>query len=282
MEFRLKRLDKDDIPDLIKLSTSVGWDYDKEEIQTVMSSGQLFGHKDKNGDLVSSGAIIPYGNKLASMGMVIVEKSYRGLGLGKGIVKACVNFLNNETPIMLISTEEGKGLYQRLGFNTVSFVHKYLCNYYSNYSDKCDNKYEIIPYSNEYFHQVVKLDESSIGANRNILIRNRINQSKKCLLIKRREDVIGFGISIQTPENLILGPIIAPNDDAAIALINKLSEGHYGKFRIDVPDGKISFMNYLEKNGFIKVSQPPIMIANASQLPPRNGSLYGIAAQVFG
>ncbi|PFA32301.1 hypothetical protein CN390_16135 [Bacillus cereus] len=61
-----------------------------------------------------------------------------------------------------------------------------------------------------------------------------------------------------------------------------MDDNHQDKLRIDIPSGKGSFISHLEKYGFSKVSQPPIMIKNSKQLPSRNKTLYGLAAQVFG
>jgi hypothetical protein len=68
-----------DVSDLIELSKSVGWDYDENEIGTVISSGKIFGHKNGDGKIVSSAAIIPYDTTLASIGMVIVNKDFEAL-----------------------------------------------------------------------------------------------------------------------------------------------------------------------------------------------------------
>ena len=46
---KLNALDENDIEGLISLSQSVGWDYDKDEISTVMSSGKILGHKNEFG-----------------------------------------------------------------------------------------------------------------------------------------------------------------------------------------------------------------------------------------
>ncbi|HWO78388.1 MAG TPA: hypothetical protein VNM69_21190 [Bacillus sp. (in: firmicutes)] len=94
--------------------------------------------------------------------------------------------------------------------------------------------------------------------------------------------VNGFGLSILGPENLILGPIVAPDHKLALALIDRLSYKHEGKLRIDTPIQNHLFINCLQERGFEKVSQPPVMIFNCDTLPKRNGQLYGIAAQVFG
>jgi predicted GNAT family N-acyltransferase len=284
MKYILERLTDRDIPQLIRLSESVGWDYDAPEIQTVLTAGQIFGHRNLKGEIVSSAAIIPYSGGLASIGMVIVHPNYRGLGLGKSVTKACIDMFPDDVTIMLIATNEGKPLYESLGFQTVSYVNKYICDCY-NQANKLlsSNYYEIVVFSEEQFPEIVSLDRQAVGADRFHFLRTRIKQSETCYVIKDSDkNIIGFGLSIQTPANLILGPIIAPNDELALALIDRLSEGHEGKLRIDVPKGKESFFPMLEKRGFHKVSQPPIMVLNSDKLPQRNGHLYGIAAQIFG
>jgi len=75
---KLVEFDKNDVLGLVELSTSVGWDYDEQEIRTILSSGKIYGHKNAVGKIVSSAAIIPYDTDLASIGMVIVNEEYRG------------------------------------------------------------------------------------------------------------------------------------------------------------------------------------------------------------
>ena len=89
------------------MSSAIGWDYDKNEIQTVLLSGKIFGHKNYRGEIVSSSAIIPYGNKIAYIGMVIVHPKYRGQGLAKEATQKCIDFVESNIAIMLIATEEG-------------------------------------------------------------------------------------------------------------------------------------------------------------------------------
>ncbi|WP_044899459.1 hypothetical protein [Brevibacillus sp. LEMMJ03] len=42
--YRLQRFTHADIPGLVALSASVGWDYDERDIRTVMAAGRVFGH----------------------------------------------------------------------------------------------------------------------------------------------------------------------------------------------------------------------------------------------
>lgn len=280
----LVQFDKCDVPGLIELSASVGWDYDENEIGTVLSSGEIFGHKNAEGKIVSSAAIIPYDTSLASIGMVIVNKNYRGMGLGKETTKKCIESVSKDTVIILIATEEGKPIYEKIGFKTVDYVHKYLCDNSKTLSKPLNNSDVIIEeFSGDDINEILTLDEGAFGEKRSLFLMNRIRQSEKCLVVKDNNGkIVGYGLSILGPINLILGPIVAPNFQTASLLIDKLSSKHQGKLRIDVPSGNEEFMLILEKNGFVKVSQPPIMVINSVNMPIRNNTLFGIAAQIFG
>jgi predicted GNAT family N-acyltransferase len=280
----LVEFDKYDVLGLIELSKSVGWDYDEHEIRTVMSSGKIYGHKNVGGEIISSAAIIPYDTNLASIGMVIVNEKYRGLGLGKKATQKCIDSVSQNTSIMLISTEDGKPLYENLGFTTVGSIYKYLCNNYipiklfNNHQEMTLEKYR------EYdINEIVELDSAAFGDKRRKFLLNRINQSKQCLVVRNQKGkIIGFGLSILGPVNLLIGPIVAPNSETAALIIDGLVLNHQGKLRIDVPAGKDELMLFLEQSGFIKVSNPPIMIKNAINMPYRNKELFAITAQIFG
>ena len=86
----------------------------------------------------------------------------------------------------------------------------------------------------------------------------------------KQQNVLGYGISIQTPENKIIGPIVAKNDKMAMRMVHYLVREHNGKLRIDVPEGKKDFMKELEIIGFKKVNTPPIMMKNSDKLLKRN------------
>ncbi|TDL76206.1 GNAT family N-acetyltransferase [Peribacillus frigoritolerans] len=278
----LVQLNKNDVSDLIKLSDSIGWDYDEKEIATIMRSGKIYGHKNCNGKVVSSAAIITY-DTAASIGMVIVDKAYRGLGLGKDATLKCIDSVPNTVSIMLIATKEGIPLYEKIGFKTINSVHKYLCENYKPGKSPEISDVILEDFNNIHFNSVINIDEKAFGARRSSFLYNRIIQSENCIVAKDyKNNVIGYGAAILGPENLILGPIVAPDNKVAALLVNSLASRHQGKLRVDVPSGKESFMIVLQEMGFMMVNNPPIMIINSSTMPIRNNTLFGIAAQVFG
>jgi N-acetylglutamate synthase-like GNAT family acetyltransferase len=280
---KIEQFSNKDISKLIALSSSVGWDYDEREIHTILSSGCIYGHKNTEGKVVSSATIIPYDMNFASIGMVIVHPDYRGLGLGKKVTQTCIDRVSKDKSIMLISTEEGKPLYDRLGFKTVDVIHKFLCEKFIPNTLDSTKGFTIEHYQTADFRKVKELDAAAFGDQRSTFLLNRIKQCKQCVVVKNHyHEIIGFGLSIQGPVNLILGPIVAPDDHIAISIINALASNHGGNLRIDVPSGHPEFMTFLGTCGFKEVNKPPLMIKNSHAMPKRNKKLFGIAAQVFG
>lgn len=281
--FSVHRLSEQDIGRLIRLSKSVGWDYDAPEIKTILSSGSVYGHKTSAGEVVSCAAIIPYGKAFASLGMVIVDPNCRRLGLGKEAVTNCIQSVPGSMPVTLISTPEGKPMYEHLGFKSMDSVQKLLCDSYHPLEQGDVGDHALVPFQPRHLPEIVKLDESAYGAKREKFLTVRLKQAKRVLTVKNSSgNLVGYGASIQGPERLLLGPIVAPNDRIAVYLLDGLARETEGRLRMDVPGQHGKFASQLIPRGFEVVSSPPVMLFNGERLPPRNGTLFGISAQIFG
>ncbi|WP_238933621.1 GNAT family N-acetyltransferase [Brevibacillus choshinensis] len=280
----LHELTEQDIPGLIHLSTTVGWDYNEDEIRTILAIGTIYGHKNSDERLVSCAAVIPYDHKLTTIGMVIVHSSCRGMGLGRSLMKACMESVPSDSAIMLIATREGKPLYESLGFTTADTIHKFICKRIAPVDhEQAGESFPTEIMREDDLRAVIELDGLAVGSQRSSFLRTRMKQAKTCLVVNDTEGrIAGYGFAVQGPVNLVIGPIVARNTPMAIHLLRRLSDGHDRQVRIDVPDGQNAFLSYLAANGFEKVSEPPVMITRYSTLPPRSGQYYGIGAQIFG
>lgn len=280
--YLLQKLTELDIPDLVELSTLLGWDYSAEEMTTVLKAGLVYGHKDEAGKTVSSSAIFPYGEELASLGVVMVHPDHRRRGLGKEAVVRCMKELAS-VPTMLVATSEGVPLYEGVGYKTVGTLHKFLCDQYrAEHAPPLAEGYEILPLSSEDLEAVVQLDQLALGGQRRPFLQTRISQAKEGILLKQGNEIVGYGLSIQGPVYLVIGSIVAPDAAAAMNMVHHLAQNHDGKLRIDVPSEHHHLHGELEARGFTLVNQPPIMLANSDRLPPRNGTLFAISSQAFG
>lgn len=288
IKYELHRLTKQDAQEIVQLSAIIGWDYTIADVKTILDAGYVVGHKTEYGQLISSAAIFPYGEHQfcwASLGMVIVHPDYRGLGLGKKVTQACLSFAQ-KSPVMLVATEEGIPLYESLGFVEAGRLHKMIAekSQIPRARTHTEATYRCRAYQETDFDQVVHLDAQAFGASRITFLQSRMKQAKKqAILVNEKNEIAGFALGIELHDMLLIGPLVAPDPIAAELLVQAVLEQHSGRARIDLPFEKQELVDVLKKQyGFEVVNQPPVMVIHSLELPCRNGSLYGIAAQAFG
>jgi GNAT superfamily N-acetyltransferase len=281
-QFTLQELNREDSSAIIDLSALIGWDYSHADLNTIFSSGTVFGHKTNNGQLISTAAIFPYEGALASIGVVIVHPSYRGLKLGRLTTQACLDRCKGN-PAMLVATAKGIPLYKSMGFFKVDTLYKLIATKYTCSKKTNDNKFNSRALTESVIDEVIRLDEEAIGANRSEFIRARIKQSReKLVLTDLNSHIISFGLSIEQPDMLLIGPIVAPDLYHAEYLIHTLINNYKGRIRIDIPSDKSTLVKHLQQCGFDIVNIPPVMVINTTKLPKRSGHLFAISSQAFG
>ncbi|MFK3938546.1 GNAT family N-acetyltransferase [Alkalihalobacillus sp. NPDC078783] len=279
---QVKRLQIQDIPGLIRLSEEVGWDYTRRELLTIFNTGMVFGCKEED-QLIACAAIIPYDlQTIASLGLVIVHPECRGLGLGRKVTTACIQSVNlSQSTVILVATEEGKVLYEKIGFKTVHSIYKY--THTIRESIHVQGNPQILPYQDKQFHQMVDIDEKAFGDRREGFLRKRIKQSEKSVvLMDEAGEMKGYSLLIQTSQNAIIGPVVSENRSQAVALIQEQLVNLSGNVRIDLTNPDQEIIQFLKGMGFEQVTQPPLMVLGKGILSWRNNQLVALASQAFG
>lgn len=82
---------------LLRLCRQAGWpDYGEQELALLVQQGRFFGYQNVRGDIISCIGLFLFG-RLASIGLVIVDKEYKRLGLGRRMVNACISKTDEST-----------------------------------------------------------------------------------------------------------------------------------------------------------------------------------------
>ena len=269
-----------DIPDVVRLSARIGWDYSEEEMEVVLRSGRFFAHRTPEGKVVSTAALFPY-STLASLGVVMVDPDYRRRGLATRLVSACIEEVPDR-PILLVATEKGKPLYEKLGFKTVGTLDKLVAKRYTGGLGKTAHQGTVHPVSKKDIEEIIDLDEKAFGARRERLLRLRIGQASIGAVLRNRAGkAAGFALGVPGPELMVIGPVVAPDEEAAALLIDRIAGWAPGPVRIDIPSQHRRLADFLTRRGFETVRQPPVMMRNGNALPPR-GHLFAVTSQAFG
>lgn len=280
---RLETLGIPDTNSLVRLSAAVGWDYDAAEIGTLLAVGRLFGHKTAVGDAVSSAAVVPYAPDMASLGMVIVHPDFRRCGLGEAVTAAARHVMVEGSCVALVSTPEGRPLYDKMGFEVVSVVHKYVRRQgVRGYPGTLADRGDVVTLRRDDLERVIPLDAQAFGVDRSEFLRHRVRQASAGWMLVNDSQLVGYALGVKGSVNWILGPVVARDDEAATQLVAQTAQLTTDGMRIDVPAQHADWAaRELPRWGFTKVAAPPVMTYQGRRLPSGEG-LYALAAQVFG
>jgi hypothetical protein len=76
-------------------------------------------------------------------------------------------------------------MYERLGFRSVDYVHKFLCDSFHPPKHTDLEEYSFLPFSPDHLPEIIKLDQSACGANRAKILSVRVKQAKEAITVER-------------------------------------------------------------------------------------------------
>ncbi|MGE6630939.1 GNAT family N-acetyltransferase [Bacillus sp. NPDC077027] len=273
----------DDIPDLLTLSKEVQWpDYSTAELTFLLSNGQFTGFKTAKGQVIACAGLFQY-DQMASIGAVIVSETYRGLGLARKMIETLLEQSDQHCPVVLTATALGQPVYEKLGFQTVSHIHTYQSQQPIPSAIEQAERIHVSPYHENEFSAIVAIDQQSVGANRSSFLKSRIDRATFAKIAKENtQETIGFGLGIETPANLIIGPLTAKNKQTALALVHTMISSFSGAVRLDMHEHTANLLHdTLLAAGFVKTSISHFMMLRGNEKRNNENLLYFLASQAF-
>lgn len=291
-----------ELPDLLRLSYAQSWPHTSDDWRTVLAAGDVFGHRSDAGDILSCTAVIPYGEVqdglLSCVSMVIVDASARRRGLGDALVREAIRRGSDQSPktsLCLIATQDGLPLYRKLGFRVLEDLYSFRrpAGLPSCPAPELRKGEELRPLSDDMSAAVINLDRRAFGYDRGLLMPHRIAQAESGLVLFEQGTPSGYGLLIRQGELASMGPIVAPDDRRAFAILQGLMSGLMSDqdtcpFRVDLPARQRALFAPLVELGFAENDVPPIMLrpgdasGKSGTLAGQRQCYYAIASQAFG
>ena len=283
-DLTLVRLGEADIPASTELTRRAGWRFTDADVAPMVAGGRFFGHRAADGDLASSAALFPYGDAMATVGMVIVSPDWQRRGLGRTLTERCLaEWPHEDRPVALVATEQGAPLYAALGFKTTGHVLKMTGTSPLPEVAGGTSATEFRPMEAADRAAVFALDRRALGADRHRVLAAKIAQAKGGAVVRDGDgSLTAYGLYVEQPEQRVVGPIIAPDDRTATALVDYLCAGYGGPVRIDIPESQAAFRRGLEARGFARDDRPPLMLRGGTALPGDRGMWFALAGQALG
>jgi predicted N-acetyltransferase YhbS len=269
-----------DIPAAKALSSSFGWPHRAEDWAFASRLG--FGVAAENsGSTIGTAMAWPYGSDFAALGLVTVASELQGRGIGRRLMHELLHALEGRT-VILHATEAGLALYASLGFQcTPHAVHQHQGVVPELASDEPDGGPPLRALTDAHRPEVHALDRAATGLDRPALLDAILRRGAG--VISAAPHATGFAMVRRFGRGEVIGPVVAPDADAARRMIKNLLAPRAGRFvRIDVPEAS-GLCDWLTELGLADAGPVLRMVRGpAPECAGQAARTYAVAGQMFG
>jgi ribosomal protein S18 acetylase RimI-like enzyme len=224
----------------------------------------------REGQLVGTAIRWLWGPRHATLGLVMVSPQVQGRRVGHHLMQAVMADLGDRT-VVLHATTEGRGLYERLGFDITGEVRQHQGIASPAQLVALPEDERLRPLGRNDFKRLNALDTRAAGMPRDAMIKQLLAESETVVLA-RDGDAIGFSTLMRFGRGYAIGPVVAPDVSSAKALIGYWCSRYAGKFlRIDV-DAASDLPEWLEALGLPRVGMVTTMVRGT---PVQRGPAHG-------
>ena len=227
------------------LSIEAGWNQNVADWRFMLGTGHGFGLRGSDGKWEASSLVLPLGEKLAWISMVLVTQARRRGGVGTGLLNRCIAEAQaNGAVAGLDATEQGRPIYLPLGFRDLYRISRW----------HFDGVKEMPPTDAVRRMAIADLpgmrayDHELSSMNRPALLAHLAVRQPAMALVS---DAGGFVLGREGRTAYSIGPVVADDEATGLALIAKAASSVPGPFIIDVPDRHTKIRRWLERQGAV-------------------------------
>jgi len=281
--FRGVRLAADDASAGLCLSAAAGWNQTEADWRLLLLRGEGFGFADAGGALAASAVVMPYGGRLAWIGMVLVAATARRQGLATLLVRHALERCRAMGAAPLLdATPAGRAVYLSLGFADLHGVKRW-----------CRRDEAAAPGARGRPPSAIRplrtdacaaWDAPHFGANRGFLLK-ALADARPDLALQlegAHGGLRGYCLGRPGLAATQIGPVVAETGQDAVALVDAALAGISGPALADIPEGNGTMESALAARGFRAERSFTRMACGPGALPGRPSSIHAITGPEFG
>ncbi|AKJ03012.1 Histone acetyltransferase HPA2 [Archangium gephyra] len=269
------------MPACLTLAVKRDWPPEELKWRLILELGIGFGVDAPEGGLAGTVLVTPYGREAASIGMMVVSPSHGRQGLGRRLMEHALEHIG-PLPTLLFATDQGRPLYEKLGFVQVGEVVKHLGRLTRQPEEAAVADMRVRAMTREDLDAVAALDAEAFGAPRRELLQALHRLAYRALVAERDGRVVGHGLAWPNLGSTMVGPLVAREEPIARSLAARLLRGLEGTVRVDIPPRFTGLSEWVAGLGLERHVPAPMMQLHGTRAPGRREHLHAIAAQALG
>ena len=281
----IRPLTINDIEQAIQLSLAERWNQTEKDWELLIKNPEnVCLSANLDGKLIGTATAINYENNIAWIGMVLVNREYRGQGVSKLLLSGLFEQLKNCRSVKLDATPAGQPVYQKFGFIDEYIIHRMTADSVLKNNLSFKNEDLIKPVQPENYAEVIAFDKQIFGAGRQQLIETLIkNNPGNSWMMKQNGTICGVVLGRKGNRFYQIGPVLSTTTEDAKTLITKAISGiEEQPIVVDVLDEKKELINWLTGLGFV-IQRPFFrMYQNKNPFPGIPAKQFLICGPEFG
>jgi GNAT superfamily N-acetyltransferase len=262
------------------LSSELRWPHRPSDWELAFRHGEgLVAERD--GQVVGTALRWRWGDRHATIGLVIVAPASQGRRIGRYLMNALLADLDHFT-VLLHATADGRGLYERLGFVGIGELRQHQGIALPSAPIALDPGWRLRPAGQSDLTALARLDARARGMPRDALIADLFAHAEANVVLDFEEQACGFAMLRRFGRGDVIGPVVAENITGAKALIAHLSGLNAGRFtRIDIY-ADTGLAEWIDTLGLLSVDAPKTMLRGPALAITPDARLFAIVTQALG
>jgi hypothetical protein len=129
---------------------------------------------------------------------------------------------------------------------------------------------------------IAALDVQAFGAERRPALERLFGIAARAVLAVRGRQVLGYGLASPWAGAIRVGPLVAVEDGAGVALFRYLGAGHATPVLVDVPAEREALRREAARAGLVETGSAPILTRGGRPLPGKRDRVFALADPALG
>ncbi len=164
--FTIREMHSGDITGAMRLSTAEGWNQTENDWKFLIEDpGNTNVVAECSNTIIGTTTAMNYSNKLTWIGMVLVDKEFRGQGVSASLLTAVLKKLSSFKSVKLDATPAGQNVYKKFGFREEFEVIRMTNLAIANLPVETDENILPEPFGSNDLKNISDFDENIFGVN---------------------------------------------------------------------------------------------------------------------
>lgn len=235
---------------VMPLSAEAGWSQLPADWRFMLTAGEGIGVRDAAGHWIGTGLVLPLGDRIAWVSMVLVTTAQRRRGIGGALLAHCFARAESQGLIAgLDATELGRPVYLQHGFRDVYALRRWRLEQ-APQDVAPAGATAISLLSTADLAEMAHFDAPRSGLQRENVLAHLMQRRRALAFAARRGGALaGYVLARDGRLATQIGPVVADDAETAVALVAAAMRAGTPPFMIDVPDAHSQLTGWLARQG---------------------------------